>query len=281
MQQIADLTEIARGFSAIVLDQYGVLHDGQKAYPGAVDVLQALHAQGTRFAVLSNSGKRAAPNAARIARMGFAPELFETVMSSGEALWQDVAAGRITAKRFFPVASQLADAVAWAEGLDVTIVESFREADAVLVMGYPEPLPAGFEDCVFQRNVEGQLPVYCTNPDRASPRGGEVVPSCGALAHRMAEAGQDVRFYGKPHRPIFEAVERALQVEGRALLMVGDSLEHDIAGAHGAGWQSLFLRAGLHASRLNEAEDIPGAVAALARDEAAPLPDFTAYRLGP
>ncbi|MEL6951735.1 MAG: TIGR01459 family HAD-type hydrolase [Pseudomonadota bacterium] len=279
MREIADLTEIAAGFSAIVLDQFGVLHDGAQAYPGAVETLEAMKARGQRLAVLSNSGKRAAPNVARIAGMGFHPDLFEIVMSSGEALWQDVASGRVSAKRFFPVARQLEDARSWADGLEVEIVESFRQADAVLVMGYPEPLPSGFEDCVFQRNAEGALPVYCTNPDRASPRGHGVVPSCGALAHRMAEAGQEVYFYGKPHVPIFAAMERALDLPSEALLMVGDSLEHDVAGAQAAGWQSLFLRAGLHAKHFVASDDIPGVLSKLAETEAAPLPNFTAFRL--
>jgi ribonucleotide monophosphatase NagD (HAD superfamily) len=30
-------------------------------------------------------------------------------------------------------------------------------------------------------------------------------------------------------------------------LMVGDSLEHDIAGAHTAGWDSLLIEGGLYA----------------------------------
>ena len=31
--------------------------------------------------------------------------------------------------------------------------------------------------------------------------------------------------------------------------MVGDSPEHDIAGAHAAGWDSLFIHGGLHAGK--------------------------------
>ncbi|MEM1341561.1 MAG: HAD hydrolase-like protein, partial [Pseudomonadota bacterium] len=89
----------------------------------------------------------------------------------------------------------------------------------------------------------------------------------------------EVYFYGKPHVPIFAAMERALDLPSEALLMVGDSLEHDIAGAQAAGWQSLFLRAGLHAKHFVAADDIPGVLSKLAETEAAPLPDFTAFRL--
>ena len=92
VRHLDSLKEIAGDYDAVVLDQWGVLHDGTTPYPRAIDTLKTL--RGTRFAVLSNSGKRAAPNAARIAAMGFCADLFDLVMTSGEALWQDIAAGR-------------------------------------------------------------------------------------------------------------------------------------------------------------------------------------------
>ncbi|MEL7026766.1 MAG: TIGR01459 family HAD-type hydrolase, partial [Pseudomonadota bacterium] len=99
--QLQSLTEIAENYDAIVLDQWGVLHDGTRPYPHAVAALTSLAERGTRMAVLSNSGKRAGPNADRIAAIGFPAALFEVVMTSGEALWRDIQAGRISEQAFF------------------------------------------------------------------------------------------------------------------------------------------------------------------------------------
>ena len=49
------------GLQGVLLDQYGVLHDGQKAYPGAVAAVEALAAAGRKLLVLSNSSRRAVP----------------------------------------------------------------------------------------------------------------------------------------------------------------------------------------------------------------------------
>jgi ribonucleotide monophosphatase NagD (HAD superfamily) len=65
---LSHLAEIADRYDAIVLDQWGVLHDGTRPYPGAVMALEQMKAGRARLAVLSNSGKRAAPNLTRIAR---------------------------------------------------------------------------------------------------------------------------------------------------------------------------------------------------------------------
>lgn len=237
--------DIASLYDAIVFDQWGVLHDGTSAYNGAVAAINALAAAAPKLGVLSNSGKRAAPNADRIAAMGFDVDQFDHVMTSGEALWQDVEQGVIPHRRFFPIERSEGDALAWADGLDIEITQDVRKAQAILLMG----LPDGTEMSGYVAPLKGwftrKLPVFCSNPDRKSPRAGGSVISPGALAFAYLDVGGEVAFYGKPHRPIFDAMETAMGA-GR-YLMVGDSLEHDIAGAHTAGWDSLLIEGGLYA----------------------------------
>jgi HAD superfamily hydrolase (TIGR01459 family) len=276
---VARLSEVARQFGAVVLDQWGVLHDGTRPYPGAVSCVAGLAAAGVRLAVLSNSGKRAAPNAARIAAMGFDPAFFSCVMTSGEALWSDLAAGRVRARSLCPVERSPGDAADWASGLDVALTDDPKTADAVLLMGLPDAGVPARALAVLDAALTRGLPVLCTNPDRASPRaGGALVASPGALAAEHAGRGGDVRLYGKPHLPVFRAVESALGLGPDRLLMVGDSLEHDIAGGAGAGWGTALVRGGLHAAALSGpgwADRLPD----LARAEGAPLPDLTLARL--
>ncbi|WP_333712739.1 TIGR01459 family HAD-type hydrolase [Yoonia sp.] len=279
--EIDNLGDIADRFDVIVLDQWGVLHDGSAPYPGAVDALARLKSRGKQLAVLSNSGKRAASNLGRIADLGFDPAHFDHVMTSGEALWQDIAAGRVTARRAYALERAPGDATAWAEGLDFSILPGLDDADAVLLMGLPDGAVAAGFDLLLGEIIARDLPILCTNPDRASPRaGGVTVISPGALAHAAAAAGATVIFYGKPHAPIFRALEASLGITSERLLMVGDSLEHDIAGACAAGWSTAFVRGGLHAAAF--AGDVPmqEALAQLATTDNAPLPDFTLATLG-
>jgi HAD superfamily hydrolase (TIGR01459 family) len=273
---IDELAEIADRFDAIVLDQWGVLHDGGAPLPGAVAALEALRADGRRLAVLSNSGKRAAPNAARIAAMGFPEALFEVVMTSGEALWRRFLQDE-RPRRLYLIERAPGDGAEWAAGLDLTLTDRIERADAVLLMGLPDE---GGDDAfadAFSAALERGLPLYCSNPDLASPRpGGRLVTSPGALARRFEEAGGAVRYFGKPHRPVFDALAQALDAAPERLLMVGDSLHHDILGGARAGWRTLLIRSGVHAAALaGEAST----VAALAAAEAVPPPDYSMERL--
>lgn len=242
-RKINNLNEIASTYDVIVFDQWGVLHNGATPYPGAVKAIDELN---TTAAVLSNSGKRADINQERITHMGFQPDAFDIVMTSGEALWRDVEARHIKERAFLPIERALGDAADWAEGLNVTLTNQEQEADAILLMGLPDgDALADWETSLVRWAKKGR-PLYCSNPDRQSPREGGLVISPGTLAFRYRELGGAVAFYGKPHLPVFQSLQ-SVYGSGR-YLMVGDSLEHDIAGAQAAGWDSLLIQGGLYAT---------------------------------
>lgn len=250
-QVINSLSEIALAYEAIVLDQWGVLHNGIKPYSGAEKCVVGLAKAGQTLAVLSNSGKRSTLNVARIAEMGFDTSLFAQVMTSGEALWSDVDAGKIPETKFFAIERSAGDACAWAEGLSIELT-SLDQADAVLLMGLPDGTHLADVHAQLAIAFDAGMPMYCSNPDRQSPRADGLVISPGAVAFEYVEIGGRVTFYGKPYRHIFDKLSSILGV--RRLLMVGDSLEHDILGAQNAGWDSLLVRGGIYANDFARAD---------------------------
>ncbi|EBA13998.1 TIGR01459 family HAD-type hydrolase [Roseobacter sp. CCS2] len=253
MQPIDSILAVADQYDAIVFDQWGVLHNGTSPYPDAVITIDAL--KGKTLAVLSNSGKRAAVNADRITGMGFAPDAFGVVMTSGEALHIEFKGGRLRdIKTLLPITAAAGDAAKWAGSLSVTFTDTVDQADAVLLMGLPDATDHPKQQAILDRARALNLPLICSNPDRASPRAhGKTVQSPGALAHAYADAGGKVMFYGKPHKAIFDVLSNTLQItEPKRVLMVGDSPEHDIAGAQTVGWDSLFIAGGLHADAAHD-----------------------------
>ena len=255
--RLQSLVDIAADYDAIVLDQWGVLHDGSTPYAGAIDALSALQQSGHTLAVLSNSGKRAEPNAERIKSMGFSAHQFAQVMTSGEALWQDIHLGVIAKQAFYCLERNPGDASDWACGLSVDLCDSIDDADAVLLMGLPDNVAPSYKRRELDAAMQRALPMYCSNPDKASPRAdGNIVTSPGTLAYQYQTDGGEVIFYGKPYKPVFTALQSSLNAE--KLLMVGDSLDHDIAGAHAASWHSVFITNGLHAADFSHAntEDV-------------------------
>ena len=203
--------------------------------------------------------------------MGFHPDLFEFVMTSGEALWGDIARGDIAETEFFPIERANGDAESWRGKLDISFVAALEDAQAVMLMGLPDGDTVEEWQAILSSALELGLPLYCSNPDIASPRADGLVISPGALAHEYQKQGGVVRFYGKPHRPVFDALKSTLGAE--RLLMVGDSLDHDITGAHHAGWDSVLVQGGLYVEAF-EAGSSAEVLEGLIRDKNCPSPTY-------
>ena len=52
--EIASLEDIVDRFDGVLIDQFGVLHDGRAAFPGARDCLERLAARGVPVVAFSN-----------------------------------------------------------------------------------------------------------------------------------------------------------------------------------------------------------------------------------
>jgi len=245
-KKINSISEIVHEYDAIVFDQWGVLHDGKASFEGAIECLNGLKKSNVKLAILSNSGKRSLSNADRISMMGFQSTLFETIMTSGEALWTDISSNIINEKKFFPIERDKGDAKLWAESLDVSFEDTVHSAQAILLMGLPDGDDLINWTDILEIALDLNLPLYCSNPDLLSPRpGGKLITAAGVLAHHYRECGGRVVFYGKPHEEIFKKLQNILN--SKRILMVGDSLDHDILGGFRAGWDTLLVKCGIHA----------------------------------
>lgn len=280
---ISSLAEIESEFDVAVLDQWGVLHDGRQPYGASVDALSWLNRAGKPVTVLSNSGKRSDINLKRIEAVGIPPGLIGHVETSGETAWRDFRGRRINLTgrerpRLFPVAQDPGDPGDWGDGNPgVELVSKVGIADAVLLMGMPRGGRMAEAESALQEALRLALPLICTNPDKTSPLGAEYVPSPGAVADDYERKGGRVIHYGKPHAAVFEAVrQRHPEMKRSRFLMVGDSLEHDIAGARAAGFLSALVRCGIHKPELDRMGGDPAsAVAKLAAKPGNALPDYT------
>jgi hypothetical protein len=87
---MATLLHERPGTRVVLLDQFGVLHDGRTAYPAAIEGVRQLAAQNIKTYVLSNSSRRSSGTLAKLGAMGFKEEWFAGAVTSGELAWTHV-----------------------------------------------------------------------------------------------------------------------------------------------------------------------------------------------
>ena len=252
MQLISGLRELAPRYDGFILDLWGVIHDGLAPLPGAIDCLQSLIDAGRRIVLLSNAPRRADDVVRRITAVGVPVGLYHDVMSSGEEAWQHLkrredpfyaALGR----RCLHIGSERDLEIR--EGLGLDYVDAPADAQFVLNTG-----PAGWDDRIedyepiLREALARGLPMVCANPDLVVQRGSTLHLCAGALAKWYEEAGGRVRWHGKPFRLVYDSCLVLLGIGERSrILAIGDSLRTDIAGAAGAGIDSLLIAGGIHA----------------------------------
>jgi len=252
-RQLNGLQQIIDEFDVLVADQYGVLHNGQQAYPGVIDCLEMLKSRGKTLAVLSNSGRRAASNISRLQRLGYAPDLFDVVMTSGEMTWQALRNVELpflgTAKRVFVIQGIGNRSIL--DELDYIQTEHAEDADFVLITGANQ---AQFDIehylSLLQPAMQSATPCICANPDVHALLNGDITYGPAAIAMRYASCGVEVHYFGKPHLPIYHKLKALLATtypdcDSKRILCVGDSLAHDIKGANSANMSSALVLTGL------------------------------------
>ncbi|GAB2177245.1 TIGR01459 family HAD-type hydrolase [Dongia sp. agr-C8] len=279
---ITGLRQIADRFDHVLLDQYGVLHHGKDVFVEARDCVAALHERGKRVLVLTNSGKRPEDNLQRLAKKGLPAESYDGVLSSGEVAWQGLRDRKAVpftqvGRRCFLLSRDGDRGVV--DGLDLDLVD-LEAADFILLAGLDDDQsdPGAWRDRLAGAAAR-QVLMICANPDITmfSPQG--LLPAPGALAQSYESLGGKVAYIGKPYRIMFEAALRALgNPAPERVLMVGDSLDHDILGGRGVGILTLLTTSGVHREALVGAADLSASLLRLAGSEAR-MPHWAIDRL--
>ena len=251
-QSIDGLSRIAGSFDACMIDQFGVLHDGQRPYPEAIECLTGLKALGKRVVLLSNSGKRAEANIARLEELGFSRATFDHVVTSGEVTWHGILDHRF-GPPFLPGNSMFLvghdDYDYGFERIGMVRAGDPAAADFVMIAASRAPrMSLSQYGAALAAAAAAKIPALCCNPDRLMLTTSGLQPSAGEIASTYARLGGEVTFVGKPYPAIYDFARKQIPaVETGRIVAIGDSIEHDIRGGSRAGIATVLTRTGVSA----------------------------------
>lgn len=268
---IAGLQDIADQFDHVLLDQWGALHKGDAVYPEARACVRALRSAGKGVLILSNSGRRSKDNVERLASLGLPAKEHDGVLTSGEVVWRGLRDRSSPPYNTFGRHALLVgrgNVLSLLEDLEFVAVINPGRADFIWLAGLDED-SADLE--VWRQDLgsfaERDVPMLCANPDLTMFTSRGLTPAPGAVAQIYAGLGGTVHYIGKPHPAIFAAaLQRLGNPKSERVLVIGDSLDHDVAGGQRAGMLTALITSGIHAEALTDRADLDVAIRDLASD---------------
>lgn len=236
------------GYAGVVFDLDGVVYLGSEVLPGAVETVAAARKAGVGVAFVTNNASRTPVEVAeKLSAMGIPVEA-EEIVTSGQATAELLNPG----DRCLVVGSEGLRSVLTDRGC--TLVEAPADADAVVVGFTPDLVWDDLRRATLALARGARF--LGTNEDPAFPSPEGLWPGNGAvLAALRAASGREPEIAGKPKPPVFRAAGKRVGSDADRVLMVGDRLETDIAGAHAFGWDTALVLTGVTTRQQAEAAE--------------------------
>ena len=234
------LSYVANQFDLFFIDIWGVLHNGIKLFPAAIDVLEKLNYLNKEYVLLTNAPRPNSTVIKFLKKMGLVNIHCEKVYTSGEA-----------ALRFFKKNNKNLKFYHIGPPRDFDLFFSFKENKVENIDHSQFLLCTGlfdeyFDDLNYYRNLlknKKKLKMICTNPDLVVDRGNQKEYCAGTIAKIFEEEGGVVEYFGKPYPLVYNL---STDLKNKKILCIGDNLDTDIKGANLQNFSSLFITSGIH-----------------------------------
>ena len=250
---LSSIGELAATSDLWIVDIWGVVHNGAQAYVPACDACCRFRASGGSVALLSNAPRPFAAVTRQLDALGVPREAYDLGVTSGDLTRATITAALASGKGG-PILHVGPDRDRGLyEGLDVAFAGA-EAAELVVCSGLYDDTretPADYAS-LFAGLLARGVPMLCANPDIKVERGSTLVYCAGALAAVYEAEGGKVTYAGKPYLGIYQqTLAEIARVRGGAVakervLAIGDGVDTDLKGAHGAGLRSVFIASGVH-----------------------------------
>lgn len=256
MTRIIGTLDEAEGYTAILCDLWGCLHDGVRAFPAAVAALERFRARGGTVVLLTNSPRPCRDVERQLAELGAPRSCWDAIVSSGDAAQAAMAAGQFGRRVYHIGPARDLGFFDYPDGRPIEVERvPLEEAEGIVCTGLFDDrteTPDDYRATILYGKTKG-LKLLCANPDIVVDVGEERIYCAGAIAAAYTEAGGRSYYFGKPHPPIYGLARETLNeiagfpVPPDEILCAGDGIATDIQGAMGESLDALFVTGGLAA----------------------------------
>ncbi len=255
MKNIFSFKPLIKNYDFFLFDQWGVLHNGHKKFTQAENCLKYLKEKNKKIILISNSSMPTINSMSNLKKIGFSESLYDYCITSGQIalnfLKKDIYEKH--GKNCYPLKLSK-DKIKF---FNLNCTKDIKKANFAMIAD----LDADLTILDFAKNldlmIKNNIPLLCSNPDFLVHDNNKLSMCGGTVAQLYEDMGGKVYRYGKPFEPIYQDIKKKMKIiKSSKVLVVGDSLWHDIAGGNKMGYDTLWIKNGIHKSQLNKKKEI-------------------------
>jgi HAD superfamily hydrolase (TIGR01459 family) len=252
LKELNHLSEIYKNYETFVIDLWGVIHNGIRLNPKAIDAIEHLNNESKKIVFLSNAPRPSSKVINFLLKLKMDKKHLSNVMTSGEAAMHAINKNKF-GKTFFHLGPPR----------DISVFEKVKDfkvnidnCDFILCTGLFDEYESDLEyyQKFLKKHVSKKL--ICTNPDLIVHRGNEEELCAGSVAKLFEELGGEVIYFGKPYKEVYNMCFDS----DEKVLAIGDNLRTDIKGANNLNIDCIFITEGVHRDEYKDATELEAVI---------------------
>ena len=248
MNELNHLSNIYENYDTFVIDLWGVVHNGVKLNPKAIEAIDHLNNNLKKIVFLSNAPRPSSKVKNFLLKMNMDKKYLSNVITSGEAAMHAINKNKF-GKSFFHLGPPRDTSVFEKVKNNKTDLES---CDFILCTGlfdnYEDDLE--FYKKFLKNHIKKKL--ICTNPDLIVHRGNVEELCAGSIAKVFEDLGGESVYFGKPHKEVYSMCFSS----NEKVLAIGDNLRTDIKGANNLNIDCVFIAEGVHRDEYKDKSEL-------------------------
>jgi HAD superfamily hydrolase (TIGR01459 family) len=248
VKKLNHLAEIYKKYDTYIIDLWGVIHNGVKLNPNAMEVVKNLSKNKKKIVFLSNAPRPSKEVKKFLKNLKMEDQYLQNIMTSGEAAMLELQKESY-GKFFYHLGPERDNSVFFKIKENKTTLE---KCDFILCTGLfdDRKKDLNYYQNLLKEHISKKL--ICTNPDLTVHRG-EVEEYCaGSIARMFESLGGVVIYFGKPYKEIYKMCFS----KEEKVIAIGDNLSTDIKGANGMKIDSIFISNGVHRSEFKKEDEL-------------------------
>ena len=245
IKKLDHLSEIYEEYDAFLIDLWGVMHNGIRLNPSAMNAVRELEEKGKKVIFLSNAPRPTNKVIKFLKKLNMQEKYLKNVLTSGEAAIKSLKENKF-GKKFYHLGPERDDSLF----IDIKQNKtSLEKCDFILCTGL---FDNEYDNLKYYQDLLRDFTkkkLVCTNPDLIVHRGEEEEYCAGKIAEIFEKMGGEVIYFGKPHPEVYNL---SIDNNNKKILAIGDNLNTDIRGANLLNYDSLLISNGIHKDEIKK-----------------------------